>query len=669
MKFERITINNFMRYKGENTIEFSCDDEKNVTIVLGDNSVGKTTLAQAFRFGLYGDILVEAGKKRSDYNLLNNEVADKLKPNSYASMYVEISMLSDRERYILRREVQYALKSTRKGVEMSEASHSIRMYEYDINDYNIKTEIKSEKIDSVVNEMFPKNMSNYFLFDGEKWRDIRVNGISDSIKDSVHTLTGLSNVKSAMNHLKDFGTASAISKMKRNVKGSGQIYDNIQREKESMERKRENLVETIKSLNISIKNHENAIEEINLWLEENRSTEDLQKNIKHKNVIIGIKEKNVNMAYKSFRDTFNNEPWCYFSRPMIENALEILKKNKSERRDIPYIHQSTIDYLIKRGQCLCGTVINEKSEAIDHLLKEREYLPPADIGSLLGTFEKTGNRWLRKYDDFKTRVLEKANDQNNAITEYDNAVMDLQKYEKISTDNSVFVDKRSNLKYHRDKINSLNVELGITKEKIRNYEDRIIACEHDMKNLELQNENNRVWRERIEFAEAVYDSFAAEYKEKEKNIFVTMNEGLQKNFANMFNAKDKKIYLDEKYNIIMSYKNINGGNSIENNLSEGEKVARNFAFIVTIMEYTKKNKKTSNDIDTLPLVLDGPFSKLGAENIELVAGVLPEMSEQVIIFMLEKDWKHTKLDDYVGKRYRIAKKENETYAKIEQVEL
>lgn len=35
MKFKSITMENFMRYKGVNTIEFSCDPGKNVTVVLG----------------------------------------------------------------------------------------------------------------------------------------------------------------------------------------------------------------------------------------------------------------------------------------------------------------------------------------------------------------------------------------------------------------------------------------------------------------------------------------------------------------------------------------------------------------------------------------------------------------------------------------------------------
>lgn len=62
MKFESITMENFMRYKGKNRIEFSCDDVKNVTVVLGDNTVGKTTIAQAFRWGLYGALMANGTK-------------------------------------------------------------------------------------------------------------------------------------------------------------------------------------------------------------------------------------------------------------------------------------------------------------------------------------------------------------------------------------------------------------------------------------------------------------------------------------------------------------------------------------------------------------------------------------------------------------------------------
>ena len=229
MKFEKIVLQNFMRYKGENRIDFSCDDTKNVTVVLGDNTVGKTTLAQAFRFGLYGEILVEDGKKKEDYVLLNKDVIEVMDTTSLASVWVELAILNEDIRYILKREIAYGLKLIKNQLELKDVNHTLTLRKENINDTDAASYVKEEKIQGIIDELFPRDMSNYFLFDGEKWRDIKRGGIRDSIKESVHKMTGLSAAKRAMYHLKDMGGSSAISKMKKNIQGSGQIYDNIQR--------------------------------------------------------------------------------------------------------------------------------------------------------------------------------------------------------------------------------------------------------------------------------------------------------------------------------------------------------------------------------------------------------------------------------------------------------
>ena len=59
-----------------------------------------------------------------------------------------------------------------------------------------------------------------------------------------------------------------------------------------------------------------------------------------------------------------------------------------------------------------------------------------------------------------------------------------------------------------------------------------------------------------------------------------------------------------------------------------------------------------SDVLNLPLVLDGPFSKLGDVNTGLIAKVLPEAAEQVIVFMLDKDWEASGLEEYTLPEYR-----------------
>ena len=93
-----------------------------------------------------------------------------------------------------------------------------------------------------------------------------------------------------------------------------------------------------------------------------------------------------------------------------------------------------------------------------------------------------------------------------------------------------------------------------------------------------------------------------------------------------------------------------------------------FAMMFNVTDDSGNADMDNDGKDTLPIVLDGPFSKLGEENISLVANVLPQVSEQVIVFMLRKDWAYTGLDKYVGAEYSIDKKPDESFASIRKVD-
>ena len=61
-------------------------------------------------------------------------------------------------------------------------------------------------------------------------------------------------------------------------------------------------------------------------------------------------------------------------------------------------------------------------------------------------------------------------------------------------------------------------------------------------------------------------------------------------------------------------------------------------------KYSQEKEDDENSVLSLPLVLDAPFSKLGTQNIGLISKQLPEFAEQVIIFMLDKDWEASGLE-------------------------
>ena len=74
MLIKSLRYKNFRQFKGENQIAFSCDPQKNVTIILGDNTFGKTTLLQMFNWCFYDKAIFN---DNPDF-LLNLELASAM---------------------------------------------------------------------------------------------------------------------------------------------------------------------------------------------------------------------------------------------------------------------------------------------------------------------------------------------------------------------------------------------------------------------------------------------------------------------------------------------------------------------------------------------------------------------------------------------------------------
>jgi DNA sulfur modification protein DndD len=66
---------------------------------------------------------------------------------------------------------------------------------------------------------------------------------------------------------------------------------------------------------------------------------------------------------------FNNNVTAYFSKRLIKDSLQMLSEADKIDKGIPDIHQRTIEYLIRRGTCICGNKICVGNEAYRELNK------------------------------------------------------------------------------------------------------------------------------------------------------------------------------------------------------------------------------------------------------------------------------------------------------------
>lgn len=96
MLLERIVLKDFRCFNGEQTIDFSTDPDKNVTLIHAENGVGKTTLLNALLWCFYSTT-TSRFEKRED--LINYDALAA----GRASAYVEIIFEHAKKRYRARR--------------------------------------------------------------------------------------------------------------------------------------------------------------------------------------------------------------------------------------------------------------------------------------------------------------------------------------------------------------------------------------------------------------------------------------------------------------------------------------------------------------------------------------------------------------------------------------
>lgn len=179
MILKQLTINNLFAYKGEHTLSFNSQLEKNVILILARNGRGKTSLLRIIRILIHGvrnnkDILEEGltereyvvGKSILWKGIFNTD--SLLDGDNRASIY-GILELEGKELSIHRRFVRDS-----NGFQ----EHAIITYD------------RQERSEDFLENILPKNFAQFFFFDGEKIEEL-INTKNINVEDSLKTLLNI----------------------------------------------------------------------------------------------------------------------------------------------------------------------------------------------------------------------------------------------------------------------------------------------------------------------------------------------------------------------------------------------------------------------------------------------------------------------------------------------
>ena len=170
--FDQLKLNNWISFYGNQPpIVFAKDEKKNVTFILADNEVGKTSVLRGIQWCMFGRTHdpKDSKKYKQHFQRLNFQAADE-KDYNYS---VELKLLHDNKNYVITRAA--SIDSSLEPEEKNFKEELTCILEGKV--------FKDKKAQSKINEIFDFNSSRFYLFDGEMLNEYEELLVSENISD------------------------------------------------------------------------------------------------------------------------------------------------------------------------------------------------------------------------------------------------------------------------------------------------------------------------------------------------------------------------------------------------------------------------------------------------------------------------------------------------------
>lgn len=684
MLIKSIELENFRQYKNKVRFDFSCSKDKNVTVILGENTGGKTTLVRAFKWCFYN---ANDFKKQGILNLEKSEELMNKSIGSFINVAVSIELETTKideeshelikRTYIISRKQRFEKTKTKSDPvakatiieiwETSEDGYNKKLYSADETDRSSK---KHKEITRFITEILPEELADYFFFWGE-----RIENLSDkkNINKAVKDFLGLSTIDYTKEYLE-----YAIKDLNKDI--SYKTKDvNLQKINREIEETAKRIQDCQKVLDI------NQVEENKYSLRVQEASKEYYKvenNEKMQEKINSLKERenhaneSLKVEKKNFIKYFNQDYIGYYSMPFINEAKNILDNNQDEISGWVHIDVNAIEEILKKGECICGAKIHNGSEAYKHLLGQKRLVAPNVIGgvsAVLISKMDTASRNYKRYYENLVQSEKRIADYEEQISDFEKEIAELQEKQ---IDPEILAQRKMKLREAEQIYKELQRKGLRLEEEIKKYSIDKQKREQEQSNAQkmaiLQNKQ----RMKLAYAKAVLENINADYEGREKEIRSKMQEYTQEYFNQMYSG-DRDIVIGSSFKIVL-YNSI-GSKRIIAETSPGLETVKNFAFIAAlvqvakerIIEYRKKKNGEYDDAlftEPYPLVLDAPFSQADEKHVPAISGLISNIAEQIILVVMKKDWQFAKtsLGDKVGKFY-VLEKITETHTQVREL--
>ena len=666
MIIEKIVLKNYRCYKNSiiETTETNLNlDKPGIVLFTGDNSVGKTTLFNAIGWALYS---------RETQTILNHIPSTLSIPsvNSFdntGSSTVQVELHIKDIGSISKLTLTRIAKFNKNQVDPLESEVILHLKYNDENEDSYLSSLSQrETVQSLIKQLFPRDMASFHLFDGE-FLQLTYTNKGDTIVKGIRNMFKIFRIED----LREASREVEVKYQKERVKytDNAKIQSKIN-EENNLISQRDEITREIDELKVEIRKIKDQNKEIDDKLETLGNVDDI------KNKMDRLKEidKEIQDKTKAIRETVHDKIKLILKNAYLINSEEIFSSvSKTAEKLIergklpPEIKDTFVKDLMEKGTCICGNPLIKGTthwETMEHLLKE--IAGSSDMEVLQDVYysieiSKSNINTIRNKVIQENLNYDKYNSEKDSLNIKRNNLMgDLQGFESYEDTVSNYQNLRKQRDRNLESNNTFSRRQGTLESELSNINEKINNLRDDIHKFKEKSDRFQLYESYYKKAQKLHQIFASIVE----NIISEIAERYQKEVNQMI----KKIPLLSQFTVNISVSKEDPGKMDFEFLQNGDKKIymaggqNQLMGILLIAAFTKVIRESKSEDITAPfVVIDNPVSTLSKDNMLLFGKILNELFDGIhlILFTKNTDYKDiiNGAVENISRFYRLSKNE------------
>ena len=614
-----------MPFKDKQEILFPDDETQNVMLLFGDNMRGKTSILNAIRWGFYGVALGRHLRQIPRLNLVNRDAADE----DDWTMSVFLCFEHHGKRFELNRRIE-----KRENISKPKNDADFKQVE------GLRVDgapILGDSINNEINQVMPREVSRFFLFDGELLQEYENLLIEESdqgrkIKKHIESVLGVPALVHARDELQIL-LKDARTMQRKDAQKDSELRSFAQ-DLKSTEIKLNTLESNLEKLNSKHNEFEGHIDEFDDFL---KNTEAVQSR-KLELIQLDAEQKSLENEIKQCNEDTHRLLKTVWKDVLYSSVKTIVHDMKEKHQSL----QKTMNDAIRvRGEVdglkhslehskVCSTCGQELSASIRLRLKERldelqhELSEKAVDSDKLTAIKNTINNLedIRSEGEIKriTSNMKKATKKKVDLIGVESRRDGIQEEIK-GFDTDAIMQKRKDKERYEKLLNKVKDEI----EEDNGKKDKILEKQEKISNLIAKHSGGRssISNQRVDRLGQLEKIFAEGISQLRLKLKDDVERHASKTFKQLTTEKTYSgLQINKSYGLAILDK---GGRVINERSAGAEQVVA-----LSLIDGLNKTSGTK-----APIVMDTPLGRLDPKHRKNILKYLPDMSEQVVLLVHE----------------------------------